>query len=429
MRKPKKTRFSGPVLVECGFAFLIIAAITLVRTPAAQAAFPGTNGKIVFSSDRDGDFEIYSMNPDGSELTQLTFNDVADGYPGGSSDGLRIVFSSFRDGNWEIYAMNADGTGQTRLTDNPADDEGGGWSPDGTKIVFSSDRDGKFEIYVMNADGTGQTRLTNNLVNDLNPAWSPDGTKIAFDRGDANSAEIFVMNPDGTGETQLTFNYCQDVMPNWSPDGTKIAYRCDGAGGWMEIFVMNADGSGQLNLTNHPDLASDPAWSPDGTQLIFASNRDDPDPYADPFILQIYTMNADGSDQTRVAFSDAWDSGADWLPGATEIDIDIRPWAFPNFVCPKGLGIIPVAILTEGSFNALKVVPKSVRFGPNKAKAQGLGFIWDVDRDGDLDLILYFRTQDTGIACGDVSACLIGKTRNGMTIRGCDSVKTFGCGH
>ncbi len=80
---------------------------------------------------------------------------------------------SDRDGNFEIYVMNADGTAQTNLTNNPADDAFPAWSPDGTKIAFDTNRDGNFEIYVMNADGTNPTRLTDNPARDESPSWSP----------------------------------------------------------------------------------------------------------------------------------------------------------------------------------------------------------------------------------------------------------------
>ena len=78
-----------------------------------------------------------------------------------STDGTKIAFVSNRDGNYEIYVMNSDGTGQTRLTHDPGEDTWPVWSPDGRRIAFASDRDGNYEIYVMNADGTNQTRLTN----------------------------------------------------------------------------------------------------------------------------------------------------------------------------------------------------------------------------------------------------------------------------
>jgi Tol biopolymer transport system component len=85
----------------------------------------------------------------------------------------KIAFVSGRDGNYEIYIMNADGSEQKRLTNNPASDMKSSWSPDGKKIAFHSDRDGNYEIYVMNADGSEQKRLTDNPADDMNPSWSP----------------------------------------------------------------------------------------------------------------------------------------------------------------------------------------------------------------------------------------------------------------
>ncbi|TMI56052.1 hypothetical protein E6H18_08185, partial [Candidatus Bathyarchaeota archaeon] len=121
-----------------------------------------SNGKIAFVSDRDGNNEIYTMNPDGTGVTRLTFDTVVshnDLSPAWSPDGTKIAFASDRDGNYEIYTMNADGSGPTRLTISVRSDLNPAWSPDGTKIAFSTNRDGNYDIYVMNVDGSGQTRL------------------------------------------------------------------------------------------------------------------------------------------------------------------------------------------------------------------------------------------------------------------------------
>ncbi len=99
---------------------------------------------------------------------------AACGGDGGNAPAAgRIAFVSERDGNREIYVMNTDGSDQTNLTDDPADDGVPVWSPDGSRIAFVSDRDGNREAYVMNADGSGQTNLTDNPAVDGSPAWSP----------------------------------------------------------------------------------------------------------------------------------------------------------------------------------------------------------------------------------------------------------------
>ena len=117
------------------------------------------DGKIAFESDRDGDFEVFVMNADGTGVTQLTNNDDWDAVPAWSPNGKQIAFVSDRDGDLEIFVMNADGTGVTRLTDHDADDWGPVWSPNGKQIVFTSDRYGDEEIFVMNADGSNVVSL------------------------------------------------------------------------------------------------------------------------------------------------------------------------------------------------------------------------------------------------------------------------------
>ena len=301
--------------------------------------------KIAFTSRRDGNAEIYVMNPDGTDQTRLTDNPTDDHTPAWSPEGTRIAFvrkclersqspvhgnalgrllvksgSDFYDAiqtakhslfapesrNSEIYVMNADGTGQTRLTKNSMLDANPAWSPDGTRITFVSDRDDNPEIYVMNADGTGQTRLTNNSVGDWGPNWSPDGTRIAFYSYRDGKPDIYVMNADGTGQIRLTNDSAGDYVPDWSPDGTKIAFFSTREGG-AEIYVMNADGTGQTRLTNSSImLNANPAWSPDGARIAFDSCSWGNETY------EIYVMNADGTGQTRLTNNSASDWAPDW---------------------------------------------------------------------------------------------------------------------
>ena len=143
-----------------------------------------------------------------------------DEYPAWSPDGTKIAFQSYRDGNWEIYVMNADGSEETRLTHNPDEDTYPNWSPDGTRLAFNSARVGYTDIYVINADGTGLTQLTQDPAPEYDPAWSPDGSMIAFTRAvdeDPRSAHIYLMQADGSAQRQITDTPASDWNPVWQP--------------------------------------------------------------------------------------------------------------------------------------------------------------------------------------------------------------------
>lgn len=110
------------------------------------------------------------------------------------------------------------------------------------------------------------------------------------------------------------------------------------------------------------------------------------------------------------------------------VSIDIKPGSFPNSINPGSKGRIPVAILTTATFGAATVNPNTVLFGKTGTEAAPVQVAMeDVDGDGDIDMILHFNTQETGIVCGDTSAYLIGKTYTGQTFKGSDSVNTVGC--
>jgi serine/threonine protein kinase len=267
-------------------------------TPALLSL--STSGRIAFESFRDGNWEIYVMNADGSNQTRLTNNPAADDrFPSWSPDGSRIAFAS----KHEIYVMNADGSNQTRLTNNPAYYSNLSWSPDGSRIAFQFwHDDNKYEIYVMNADGSGQTNLTNNPASDWHPSWSPDASRIAFYSSREGNGGIYVMNADGSEQTRLTTG---GSNPSWSPDGTRILFESYRDGN-EEIYVMNADGSEQTRLTDNPANDFGPSWSPNGTRILFDSHRDGNE--------EIYVMNADGSEQTRLTNDPEFDGSPSWRP-------------------------------------------------------------------------------------------------------------------
>ena len=286
---------------------LILACLALpdLFATRADAAFPGTNGKIAFTSLRDGNLEVYVMNADGSAQTRLTTDAAADDDSAFSPDGQKIAFSTLRDGNLEVYVMNVDGSAQTRLTTNAAEDSQPAFSPDGQKIAFSSSRDGSNDVYVMNADGSAPTRLTTNAAADFTPAFSPDGQKIAFSSERDGNLEVYVMNADGSAQTRLTTNAAADHHPAFSPDGQKVAFSCPRDANF-EVCVMNVDGSAQTRLTTNAAEDSQPAFSPDGQKIAFTTTRHGN--------TEIDVMNADGTGVTNVTNNAAGDFNPDWQP-------------------------------------------------------------------------------------------------------------------
>jgi Tol biopolymer transport system component len=131
----------------------------LTSSPGVLDVDPGWSPdarRIAFISDRDGDFDVYTMRPNGSSVSQLTFNDASEFHPDWSPDGRMITFTTGRDGDFEVYTMRANGGDQTNLTANPAGDDGvSAWSPDGEKIGGLSGN-----LHTINADGSGRVRLT-----------------------------------------------------------------------------------------------------------------------------------------------------------------------------------------------------------------------------------------------------------------------------
>ncbi len=244
-------------------------------------------------------------------LAPQRLTSVINSYPNPSPDGKRVLFQSNRTGRWEIYVMNADGSDPTQLTDRPGDNVTPVWSPDGKRIALAASPGGNSDIYVMNADGSEWKRLTDHPGDDSHPHWSADGSRIVFNSprttpdltADWSSQwhEIFSMKVDGTDLRQHTDHGTVCTYPSFSPDGTKIAYRKvtdTPAFAWdltigqrnSEVFVANVDGSSELNLSNNAAFDGWPVWSPDGRQIAFASNRAGP-----ANVGQLYVVNVDGT--------------------------------------------------------------------------------------------------------------------------------------
>ena len=206
--------------------------------------------------------------------------------------GGDILFTTNRDGNTEIYKMNSDGTNQQRLTNTPENESGGYWSPNGQKILYSKTTSSGIQIWVMNADGSGQTMVSNPTDLNFPSQWSPDGQRILFTVGQPlATARIWTMNADGSNKLPITTPPSFDSVPRWSPDGTRIVFSRCGLSLICDVFTINADGSNPTNLTpGNPDADGSPAWSPDSSKIVYGSKTEST-------AFNTFIMNADGSNK------------------------------------------------------------------------------------------------------------------------------------
>jgi Tol biopolymer transport system component len=218
--------------ILCALAVVCLGGFATGVSPAL-GAFPGDNGKIAFDSERDGgDTDIWTMSPDGSNQVNLTANSKGnDASASWRADGQKIAFMSdratpsnptppgFPGPDFEIFVMNADGSNQTQITFNGFDDEAPAWSPNGKRIVFQRDFDTvrgqvDYDILRMRANGAHERNLTNSPgVQDFGPDWSPDGRRIAFSGERDGDAEIYTMRPNGSGLHQRAGCRPGDALP------------------------------------------------------------------------------------------------------------------------------------------------------------------------------------------------------------------------
>jgi len=321
MRMPNSTElFRTSKVLLVGLAVCLLAL--LASTKPTEAAFSGQNGKILFTSYRstgegvdnpEGDEEIFTINPDGTGLTQLTHNSTYEHEPAWSPAGTKIAFTRSDGHDDEIYTMPTSGGVTTQVTANEFDDHEPAWSPNGTKIAYvvhvpddpeTQDYDPEHLLYTIPVGGGTPTLVSDYYPN--NPAWSPDGTKIAFSTG----ASVYTVPANGGTSTAVTHQQVWSERGiDWSPDGTKIAYVADDdepvKPGYAdsEIWVISASGGIPTDVTDDEEYREQytPTWSPNGSKIAFTDQHD-----------AIYTISSAGGTPTKVAEGLEVQSDLDW---------------------------------------------------------------------------------------------------------------------
>ncbi len=319
--------------------------VTFSQNTGRQSLYPSwapDGSRIVFASNFDGDYDLYTVDEKGNHRTPLTDSGGDDVQPDWSPDGRKIVFASdqhrataqvwsmdvktghqqiltesqFRTAypRWspdgtevayhsavvdeappsdvrQIWQVSADGTGLKSLimdgdhNDNPA------FSPDGKRIAFSSRRDDNLDIYIFDKDSLRTVRLTRDPSSDSQPSWSPDGKHLVFISKRTGNADIHRMNAEGGWIVNLTHSESSEYAPAWSPRGDKISFARDVDGRW-EIHVMDKDGNRQMRLDNSPVYNGYPVWSPQADKIAFVNK-----PEQDAMVYRIYTINPDGQNK------------------------------------------------------------------------------------------------------------------------------------
>lgn len=295
--------------ITIGFAFGVWAAVVMGMTAAVKIGpiLVPNGGQIAFESDRDDNWEIYTLDVRTSLAYNLTRHASADHAPTWSPDGRQIAFHSNRASDADIYVMDANGRNVRQITFSGRDWRPR-WSPDGSRFLFIH---GFNEIYVMNADGSDARYITIGF----GPEWSPDGRQIVFYANQANSlsSDIHLSDADGRNRRNLTNSIANDWGPSWLPDGNSVAFVSSREGS-TRVYVLDMActfSAGQADACIHLlNLSSainrTPRWSPDGRQLTFDSIYQ--------WQSQLYFVNADGTNLRRVTTLAGNDLYPVWSP-------------------------------------------------------------------------------------------------------------------
>lgn len=302
-------------------SFFLLGVVPFFSFVAAVQATAPANGKIVFVSDRDGNNEIYLMNPDGSGQTRLTDDSRNDHWPAWAPDGRTIAFCRNTGSTFSaIWLMDRDGANPRQIFHSC---EGRlAWSPNGQQIAFTTWWGG---VAVIPRDGGTVETIETGLTGwDL--AWSPDGSRFAFAaEGGSGGAysNIFTINRNGSGVVQVTNShaYTSPTAPDWSPDSNELVFAdaSEGISDNDSISLQTLDGTGTRRILTSPGIVNyAPRWSPDGARIAFSrgpSNGGD---------SQIWTINRDGSGLRQVTSGTHNNSMPDWqpVPSATAFDYD-----------------------------------------------------------------------------------------------------------
>jgi len=225
--------------------------------------------KIVFKSNQYGNYDIFSINLDGTERQRLTTNSGDDLYPEASPDGKKIAYTADVNGVWQIMVMDWNGNNKKQITNNSYRSACPTWSHDMEYIYFEAYLDGDWELFRINSNGTGQKRLTYNSSGyDWHPSAHPFDSKLIFESGMPGHDDIYIMNSDGSAVSRIFSHHERRRTPDMSPDSTMLVYTRY-FGNNSEVYYADISSQNEQRISHNGDWDGHPMFSPDGSLIVY----------------------------------------------------------------------------------------------------------------------------------------------------------------
>ncbi|MDZ7678555.1 MAG: DPP IV N-terminal domain-containing protein [Acidimicrobiales bacterium] len=281
------------------------------------------SGRLVFSSDRSGNLDLWLLEAGSDDPRQLTTDERWDRDPTFVPDATAVLFQSDRVAgpdsptglrSYGLYRFDLDTDEVTHLLGSRTYNSGPSLTPDGSTLSFASDASGEMHIYFADPDGSSARQITEENRSNGGPVWSPDGTSAVYStRSGSDDWDLWIMDADGDNRRALLDGPENDKSADWSPDGQQLVFQSDrdGGEGAYDLFVLDIDTGEVTALTSGPGNDQFPTWSPDGRHVAFDSDRDDTGEVRTR--TNVYLVEVDTGDVARLTDGDS-DSFPDWGP-------------------------------------------------------------------------------------------------------------------